>query len=117
MIGLPKQLCDDDWADIQVDPRGGFIHLPPPSGHSAPGSLVLCSSSVKCGGCKQVWETNGASNRILSTQVYTSLGGPISETSLGPLDVAQAMLAAVVGHASLFFPGGFRIGIFRQIIL
>ena len=45
-------------------------------------------------------------NKTLSRLVFTSLGRPISDATLAPLDIARAMLAAVVGHASLFFQGG-----------
>ena len=45
-------------------------------------------------------------NKTLSRLVFTSLGRPISDATLAPPDVSPVVLAAVVGHASLFFQRG-----------
>lgn len=47
-----------------------------------------------------------AHNRHYTRLVLGVLGRPVSDPSLTPLEVARALLAAVVIHADLFFTGG-----------
>ncbi|RPB20408.1 hypothetical protein L211DRAFT_841744 [Terfezia boudieri ATCC MYA-4762] len=44
-------------------------------------------------------------NRVLARLVLGKTGIPISTPALTPLEIARALLAAAIGHASLFFTG------------
>ncbi|RPB23922.1 hypothetical protein L211DRAFT_838378 [Terfezia boudieri ATCC MYA-4762] len=45
-------------------------------------------------------------NRVLSRLVLSPTGRPLLDSSLSPLQVAEGLLAGLIGHASLFFQGG-----------
>ncbi|KAF8430967.1 hypothetical protein BGX38DRAFT_1277502 [Terfezia claveryi] len=45
-------------------------------------------------------------NRVLSRLVLSPTGRPLLDSRLSPLQVAEGLLAGLVGHASLFFQGG-----------
>lgn len=45
-------------------------------------------------------------NRVLSRLVLSPTGRPLLDLRLSPLQVAEGLLAGLVGHASLFFQGG-----------
>lgn len=45
-------------------------------------------------------------NRVLSRLVLSPTGRPLVDPTLSPLQVAEGLLAGLVGHASLFFQGG-----------
>ncbi|KAF8419397.1 hypothetical protein BGX38DRAFT_1309570 [Terfezia claveryi] len=45
-------------------------------------------------------------NRVLSRLVLSPTGRPLLDSRLSPLQVAEGLLAGLIGHASLFFQGG-----------
>ncbi|KAF8421855.1 hypothetical protein EV426DRAFT_608215 [Tirmania nivea] len=45
-------------------------------------------------------------NRVLSRLVLSPTGKPLLDSRLSPLQVAEGLLAGLIGHASLFFQGG-----------
>ncbi|KAF8421372.1 hypothetical protein EV426DRAFT_608920 [Tirmania nivea] len=45
-------------------------------------------------------------NRVLSRLVISPTGRPLRDETLSPLQVAEGLLAGLIGHASLFFQGG-----------
>ncbi|KAF8455719.1 hypothetical protein BGX38DRAFT_1327825 [Terfezia claveryi] len=45
-------------------------------------------------------------NRVLSCLVISPTGRPLRDSTLSPLQVAEGLLAGLIGHASLFFQGG-----------
>lgn len=45
-------------------------------------------------------------DRILTVMILFPVGTPISDPTLTPLEIAQALLAGLIGHASLFFQAG-----------
>ncbi|KAF8418391.1 hypothetical protein EV426DRAFT_509793, partial [Tirmania nivea] len=45
-------------------------------------------------------------NRSFTRLVLGTIGKPISDPSLSPLQIARSLLAGVIAHASLFFQGG-----------
>ncbi|RPB18865.1 hypothetical protein L211DRAFT_843186 [Terfezia boudieri ATCC MYA-4762] len=45
-------------------------------------------------------------DRMLTVMVLAPIGTPISKPTLTPLEIAQALLAGLIGHASLFFQAG-----------
>ncbi|KAF8430829.1 hypothetical protein BGX38DRAFT_1263558 [Terfezia claveryi] len=45
-------------------------------------------------------------NRVLSRLVLSPTGRPLLDSILSPLQVAEGLLAGLIGHASLFFQGG-----------
>lgn len=44
-------------------------------------------------------------NRVFTRQVFSQVGVPLDSPKLSPLSIARALLAGLIGHASLFFTG------------
>ncbi|KAF8416571.1 hypothetical protein EV426DRAFT_704409 [Tirmania nivea] len=83
--GLPTLLHHATYEDIKDGVRRGHI---PSEEHSATYAQHMA-----------------AHNRVFSRLILGQTGIPIDSPMLSPLAIARALLAAAIGHASLFFQG------------
>jgi len=88
VVGLPNLVSHSDYGDIHSIVRRGLI---PCTEKSDVDAYTLFTT-----GC----------NRTFTRLVLGTIGKPISDTSLSPLEIARSLLASVIAHASLFFQGG-----------
>ena len=98
VVGLPELVSHDAYEDVSTSVRRGVIpctlhdpHNPTPVEKSAVEAYT--SFAMGC-------------NRSFTRLVLGTIGRPISDSSLSPLDIARSLLAGVIAHASLFFQGG-----------
>ncbi|RPB19638.1 hypothetical protein L211DRAFT_842443 [Terfezia boudieri ATCC MYA-4762] len=97
VVGLPELLLYNQYEDVHTGIRRGVIPCtvhdpdkPTPSEESAVDAYKLFAA-----GC----------NRSFTRLVLGTVGKPISDSSLSPLEIARGLLAALIAHASLFFQG------------
>jgi len=81
-VGLAKLIDFESYEDIQGGLRRNYI----PSSNP------------------QIYKTHMDShNRIFNRLIFGTTGATLRDAALAPLDIARALLAALIGHASLFF--------------
>jgi len=102
VVGLPRLFAYDSYGDIHLGARGGHmpIHSRPPThwtSKAVPKSYAKSYATYN--------DYMGIYNNTYNRLVFGGLGTPILDEKLSPLAVARALLAAVIGHASLFFDG------------
>ncbi|KAF8418143.1 hypothetical protein EV426DRAFT_619966 [Tirmania nivea] len=81
VVGLPGLVSAAAYDDVHTTVRRGVI------------PCTLRDPDTDC-------------NRLLTRLVLGTIGKPISDSSLSPLEIARSLLAGVIAHASLFFQGG-----------
>jgi len=98
VVGLPNLISDDAYEDVHTIIRRGVI----PCTLCDPDKLTTLEKSAVdaytsfATGC----------NRRFTRLVLGTIGKPISDPSLSPLEIARSLLAGLIAHASLFFQGG-----------
>ncbi|KAF8422240.1 hypothetical protein EV426DRAFT_606660 [Tirmania nivea] len=85
VIGLAKFISYDSYETISDGVRGG--HMPASEEESS----------------EDYNSFMGSHDRTFSRLVLGTIGTPLASLDLTPLEVAQALLAGLIGHASLFF--------------
>ena len=98
VVGLPQLVSHDEYNDIHMSIRKGVIPCtmhdpanPTPAEKSAVDAYI--SFAMNC-------------NRSLTRLVLGTIGKPISDPSLSPLEIGRSLLAGLIVHASLFFQAG-----------
>lgn len=87
VVGIPELIACDTYEDIFFGVR--------PSGFTSNKTVLEAYN--------RHIQTH---NRTMTRLVLSPMGSPISTSALTPLQVARALLAALIGHASLFFQAG-----------
>lgn len=91
--GLPMVLYHDTYEDVRTGVRHGHIPTPKPTATSTDPATAKYPAYI------------AAHDRVFSRLVLNQVGLSINTPSLSPLAIARSLLAAVIGHASLFFTG------------
>ena len=102
VVGLSQLIAHDSYGDIHIGVRGGHtpIHSSLPTRWAS--EAVPKSDAQSYATYDDYMNSN---NNIYNRLVFGNPGTPISDETLSPLAIARALLAAVIGHASLFFDG------------
>ncbi|KAF8415690.1 hypothetical protein EV426DRAFT_629342 [Tirmania nivea] len=87
VFGLPQLIAYDSYEDITYGVRRGHIPI----------SLTAANDSIDYS------DHMHTHNRILTRLIFGTTGVPIANQMLPPLAVARALLAGLIGHASLYF--------------
>ena len=98
VVGLPKLISHDEYDDVHTIVRRGLTPctLRDPDIPALPEKSAVDEYTLFVTSC----------NRSFTRLVLGTIGKPISDPSLSPLQVARSLLAGVIAHASLFFQGG-----------
>lgn len=105
VVGLPQLLHHGAFTTISGGVRGGrpvYILTDPPTGTSASDGPTASRAAAA-----EYISFLRARDRELTCLVFGTMGTVIRDlfNVLTPLDIARAMLGALIGHASLFFNG------------
>ncbi|RPB21747.1 hypothetical protein L211DRAFT_851212 [Terfezia boudieri ATCC MYA-4762] len=98
VVGLPKLISHDEYGDVHTIVRRGLTPCTLRD-HDMP--TLLEKSAIDA---YTMFVTG--SNRSFTRLVLETIGKPISDPSLSPLQIARSLLAGIIAHASLFFQGG-----------